>query len=690
MKHSPEDNAQRRPGRLRRGAAVAASAALVAVGLVSAPAMAAPSGSGSDTQRQQATPDIAALAGPELASQTIEWEACETTEPEYEKYFALARCADVKVPVDWFKPADDYWTVRISFVENSAVGSPGHRGVIFGNPGGPGGSGLVWGPVLSVRTPELNTSYNYVGFDPRGVGESSMPDECLLPELSDDEQLIAETCSTQPENQAISTRQTAYDMDLIRHLLGEQKLSYIGYSYGTWLGGWYAKEFPANAGAMLLDSATDVTGESLEQTWYMQPIARDRQFSQKLLPYVARHNDVYGLGTDADAIGARYFAAMEAMGDSGLLLWLAGGLVGFPDNSQYPTLAANLQLIIEVGEAADEEGLEPEELTPAALGALILRTQSNGSHAISLTDLGANIERALVANERKVYDEPSDYPKADLANPDFDPCYEAGWASWDWTDFDDSTVDWRSCDWAIWDEWENDPELQAEMSEADIITFQLQGIRAMYLALRDGGFMKPTWYDEFENIRCNDGQWATSSAKYDDPAYQAQIPFSLGLGSGVAPMCRFWTASTVVPSAKANTFPGALVVQSEMDSQTAYETGMISGTKLPRTSFIAVDNEGSHGLFPYGTECVDRPVIDYFLTGALPKDKVSICSAIPLPGEEDVYENWTRLRPNGKPGKAVESVQTPAVIAAGDIARSLIAEQEEAVLVGGILSALAD
>lgn len=75
------------------------------------------------------------------------------------------------------------------------------------------------------------------------------------------------------------------------------------------------------------------------------------------------------------------------------------------------------------------------------------------------------------------------------------------------------------------------------------------------------------------------------------------------------------------------------MIQSELDSQTAWETGYVTGTKLPRTSFIAVDNEGSHGLFPYDKEDLDRPVLAFFLTGKRPQNFVTV-QGLPMPYEE--------------------------------------------------------
>ncbi|MCZ7415005.1 alpha/beta hydrolase [Streptomyces sp. WMMC897] len=114
------------------------------------------------------------------------------------------------------------------------------------------------------------------------------------------------------------------------------------------------------------------------------------------------------------------------------------------------------------------------------------------------------------------------------------------------------------------------------------------------------------------------------------------------------PLCAYWPTGNRMPKAYQKTFPELLVVQSELDAATAYEGALSTGKKLPGAKMISVDNEGSHGLFPYGTTCVDLPVIDYFLTGTTPRDRFTGCQGLPLPGEEKTYEVAGELKKNGK------------------------------------------
>ncbi len=110
--------------------------------------------------------------------------------------------------------------------------------------------------------------------------------------------LMAQACLNNPLSQHIHTEATARDMDLVRALLGDDKLHYIGYSYGTWLGAWYARLFPERVGRMLLDSSLNI-GERLDEQLILQEMADQRILDQIMLPYAARHQDKLALGDAA-------------------------------------------------------------------------------------------------------------------------------------------------------------------------------------------------------------------------------------------------------------------------------------------------------------------------------------------------------------------------------------------------------
>lgn len=210
----------------------------------------------------------------EFYSQTIVWEPCEET----------FTCATIEVPMNYANP--DGETLEIEAIRLAASGSD-PMGSLLINPGGPGASGYdaVLNNAAGISTERLRGSYDLIGFDPRGVKRSS-PVECL----SDDERdkfraemfdletkqglskartAVANYASQCADNtgqklEHVDTESSARDMDIIRAVAGEDKLNYLGFSYGTSLGATYAEIFPANVGRMVLDGGIDQTLTSSE------------------------------------------------------------------------------------------------------------------------------------------------------------------------------------------------------------------------------------------------------------------------------------------------------------------------------------------------------------------------------------------------------------------------------------------
>ncbi|TDT31056.1 alpha/beta fold hydrolase [Naumannella halotolerans] len=578
---SPQTTSTRKRRGLRRLASLIIAPALLGPLFIGAVAA-------TEAEAATKTPNVKKLAG-DLAKQKLTWEQCDFgTEALNERFNQPnVSCATVVVPKDWHNPDNgETWNIRISQAKNREVTDGRYQGTIFANPGGPGGSGLIWGPAMQERTPDLNPYYNYVGFDPRGVGDSShavcypeVPDGASAAEQA---KAIGDACSTNADVKTISTEQTAYDMDFIRYLLKAPKLDYIGYSYGTWLGSWYSKVFGANAGKVVLDSALDATEPTLQPGWYdAQPKARDRQFEMRLMNYIARHDDTYGLGTDAGEIYDSYLESSAALDELTLtLLWLfSGAYQAFPDNDYYPQAAAFVQVVVTFETSEDETtakaaraATSDAEEDPAALADELLAS------------LGDDDARDTLSVLRQTEEQTKSKRAAVEAQP----------------------------------------------------------------------------YDSaFDFIRCNDGQW-TQGANYwtkqnEKGAKKYPISAQLGIFAEI-PACAYWRTNTVMPVADPETYPETIVVQAEMDSQTAWEAGRVSGTELPNTSFIAVDNEGSHGLFPYGTECTDRPIYNFFLKDKLPAD-IKVCQGLPLKvtgedgelvPEDQTYENWGKLNKKAK------------------------------------------
>ncbi|MFJ2500366.1 alpha/beta hydrolase [Streptomyces sp. NPDC087539] len=203
----------------------------------------------------------------QYTQQNLRWQRCDAESP------AAFQCATLKVPLDYSRPGGRKIDVAVSRLR---AGDPEkRRGVLLLNPGGPGGPGLSLpvDPNLSLPQ-EVKGRYDLIGFDPRGIGQSS-PAGCGL---TDDEQnderpykaatfakdvawarTVADKCQAKMGDalRHLTTRNTARDMDVLRAVLGERKISYLGYSYGTYLGAVYTQMFPQRADRFVLDSATD-------------------------------------------------------------------------------------------------------------------------------------------------------------------------------------------------------------------------------------------------------------------------------------------------------------------------------------------------------------------------------------------------------------------------------------------------
>lgn len=270
--------------------------------------------------------------------QTVAWSACDETilGPEdraggerftqYVKELAgRLQCAHVRAPMDWSQPSRG--DVYVAVMRLSSSDGAQRRGSILFNPGGPGGDGLgSWLALFrafSLSNPDsaqgaqqlkLMATYDLVGFSPRGTGASTR-NHCVTNEIarvvdsspegttdanlanaSYNAQRLAEACWRNPITPYINTDATARDMDLIRGLLGDEKLNYVGYSYGTWLGSWYAGLFPEKVGRMVLDSSEDFSSP-IEKALIAKPRARQLIEDEVLLPYAVRHPAYFGLGT---------------------------------------------------------------------------------------------------------------------------------------------------------------------------------------------------------------------------------------------------------------------------------------------------------------------------------------------------------------------------------------------------------
>lgn len=203
--------------------------------------------------------------------QTLEWTACERGGAAFD-------CTYVTAPLDWENPGDG--EIELSVVRHQASATP--MGSLLTNPGGPGASGrdFILDSLSYAIGADVVENYDVIGFDPRGVGDSTavacfdaadmdayLYDIPASPrgtaeweaELTERNQAFADACEANSDGilPFITTVNSARDMDLIRAVLGDSQLNYLGYSYGTFLGATYAELYPEKAGRLVLDGAID-------------------------------------------------------------------------------------------------------------------------------------------------------------------------------------------------------------------------------------------------------------------------------------------------------------------------------------------------------------------------------------------------------------------------------------------------
>ncbi|KZB82640.1 hydrolase [Amycolatopsis regifaucium] len=230
------------------------------------------------------TPDPKALE--KFTGQKLAWGPCAgSTDKAFD-------CAKLAVPLDYLKPGGE--TITIGVLRHKTKKADQRIGSLVINPGGPGGSGVAAAARIAKSRPAapLAARFDIVGFDPRGVGTSEPKLVCLTDPERDADRAEDSESDTTPDGIAkqladaktyatkctertkhgremlanIGTRDVVRDLDVLRSALGDGKLTYLGFSYGTQIGTGYAEAYPEKVRTLLLDGAVDPeldTAESL-------------------------------------------------------------------------------------------------------------------------------------------------------------------------------------------------------------------------------------------------------------------------------------------------------------------------------------------------------------------------------------------------------------------------------------------
>ncbi|ONI91633.1 peptidase [Actinosynnema sp. ALI-1.44] len=256
------------------------------------------------------------------AGQTLDWHLCADAELPTPRQPGTQdlECATFRTPRDWDRPNERQdLTIAISRLKSTGPTTAS----VLTNPGGPGGPGRDFPAVLRNQA-KLREHQEIIGIDTRGTGKSTNVscggglgvgttldardrDPRNLNLIVDSVKYAASSCqrASGELGPLISTFQMVRDLELLRVLLGREKINWIGYSAGTWLGARYAQQFPNRTGRFVLDSSTEFTG-SWQQSFAWQPLGFERRFRQDFLPWLARYDSTYHFGTSGEAARQTY------------------------------------------------------------------------------------------------------------------------------------------------------------------------------------------------------------------------------------------------------------------------------------------------------------------------------------------------------------------------------------------------
>lgn len=271
-----------------------------------------------------AVADTATRGAPgQYSAQTIEWRPCFPDGPPQDLPPGSARleCGSFTAPQNWAEPAGPTITIAVSRLRASGDA----EGALFTNPGGPGGAGrfvpLLF--LLADRQRVLQRQDIY-GIDVRGTGGSTST-SCdggantgltLDPRdrsrgntdlILDSAALVARFCqnATGDFGPNVRTDETVRDLDLLRHLIGREKINWLGYSGGTWMGAYYATYFPQRVGRFVLDANVGFT-DPWQAAVDLQPLGFQRRYEQDFLPWAAKYDELLHLGTSPEQVNQTY------------------------------------------------------------------------------------------------------------------------------------------------------------------------------------------------------------------------------------------------------------------------------------------------------------------------------------------------------------------------------------------------
>lgn len=249
-----------------------------------------------------------------------------------------AQCGFVTVPLDYDQPRGGTIQLAVSLVKHT---TPTSQGPMLVNPGGPGGSGLYLSILRDYVPNGVGNQYDWIGFDPRGVGSSKPAVSCIptyagfdRPDYEPTKSAgaisiwlgksaqYAQACKKNGQIlNHLTTLDSVKDMDSIRKALGAPQINFYGFSYGTYLGQVYATVFPQKLRRAVFDGVVRSSG-----VWYADNIDQDIAFQKTIEIYftwVAKYDAVYHLGKTRAEVEKLYYATQDKLRKAP-----AGGKIG--------------------------------------------------------------------------------------------------------------------------------------------------------------------------------------------------------------------------------------------------------------------------------------------------------------------------------------------------------------------------
>ena len=390
-------------------------------------------GGGGGTNKSRSTTPVP-LSSPSAGTSTaaLHWVDCGSTTGQTK---VAQQCAKLVVPRDWAHPSAG--TIVLSLRRVQATDSGGRIGSLLINPGGPGESAVQeFSDLVDTVSADVRKKFDVVAFDPRGVGDST-PVNCVndatIHELTSEDPVptdppassaviqgdrtLAAACERTNADLLpyLGTRDVARDMDAIRAAVGDPKLSYLGFSYGTALGAMYADLFPQRVRAMVLDGPVDpaqdpVSGAAVQADGFQSSLRAFLSYCgahRKMCPYPAGAAGERELNALLDQIRAQPMPTSE-----GRSLEIGEAYTGvaaalYDRANGWPVLADALKL----AESGDGTIL-------LRLNDLYTQRDSNGHYSNLLTsNTATTCDDHQFSKDLTVYERAAD--QADRTAPDF-------------------------------------------------------------------------------------------------------------------------------------------------------------------------------------------------------------------------------------------------------------------------------